>query len=129
MGDSPIVGVETFDHHGDNEHEPFQVSVDSDSGEGSDGEAISITDSQSSVTRPVMSESQDHARHYSCLNLDAMQQSTFTRLRKTAGDILHNAGEDELHIGQQFPNKEAMLFAVKNYTIQMSVEHKVLESE
>ena len=127
MGDDPIACVETFNHHGNDEEEPLQVPVDSDSGEGSNGEAILITDRQPSKALPAMSDSRDHPRHYSCLNLDAMQQSTFIGLREAAQDILHNAGEDELHIGQQFPNKEAMLFTVKNYSIRRSVEHKVLE--
>ena len=78
MGDGPIAGVESFDHHGDDEDEPLQVPVDSDNGEGSDGQAIPITDSQPSAARPVIYKSQDHPHHYSCLNLDAMQQSTFT---------------------------------------------------
>ena len=43
------------------------------------------------------------------------------------GDILGLPGENELHVGQQFPNKEAVLFAIKNYSIRRSVEYKVLE--
>ena len=73
MGDGLIVGLESFDDHIDDEDEPLQVLVDSDSGEGLDGEAAPITDSQPSITQPTMSESQDHPRHYSSLNLDVMQ--------------------------------------------------------
>ena len=42
---------------------------------------------------------------------------------------MDNARENELHIGQQFPNKEVVLFVVKNYSIRRSVEYKVLESD
>ena len=130
MVDGPIAGVESFDHHGDEEDEPLQVPVDSDSGsEGSDGEAPPMTDNQPSEARPAMSDSQNHPRHYSYLNLDAMPQSIYAGGRGTAGNILYNAGEEELHIGQQFPNKDAVLFAVKNYSIRRSVEYKVLESD
>ena len=130
MVNGPIAGVESFDHHGDEEDEPLQVPVDSDSGsEGSDGEAPPMTDNQPSEARPAMSDSQNHPRHYSYLNLDAMPQSIYAGGRGTAGNILYNAGEEELHIGQQFPNKDAVLFAVKNYSIRRSVEYKVLESD
>ena len=57
IGDSPIAGLESFDHHGDDEDELLQAPVDNDSGEGSYGKATPITDSQPSEARPVMSES------------------------------------------------------------------------
>ena len=129
--DGPIAGFESFVDCIDEEEEPIEVPADSDSGEGSDGEAAPITDNQPSITRPTMSQSQDHPRHYSYLNMDAMEQSTHTRPSGSVGggDVFDNAGENELYIGQQFPNKEAVLFAVKNYSIRRSVEYKVLESD
>ena len=81
----PIAGFESFVDRRNEEEELLQVLADSDSNEGSDGKTALITDSQPSVTQPVMSQSQEHSHHYSSLNLDAMQQSTFTGLSGPVG--------------------------------------------
>ncbi|MED6154999.1 hypothetical protein PIB30_001681 [Stylosanthes scabra] len=36
---------------------------------------------------------------------------------------------DEFEVGQQFDDKEAMLMAVKTYSIRRAVEYKILESD
>ena len=70
-----------------------------------------------------------HVSHYSSLNLEAMHGSTFLGINGIVDgdDILGLPRENELEVGQQFPDKEAILFAVKTYSIRRSVKHKVLE--
>ena len=57
--------------------------------------------------------------HYGFLNLEDMHKSTFLGISNIVdgGDILGLSGENELEVGQQFPNKEGVLFAVKTYNI------------
>ena len=45
MGDNPIVGFESFVHHGDDKEELLQVPFDSDNSECSDEEAEHVTES------------------------------------------------------------------------------------
>ena len=73
MGDSPIVGFESFVDHRDDEEELFQVPINSDNSEGSNREVAPITDNQPSMTRSGMSQSQDHLCHYLSLNLNAIR--------------------------------------------------------
>ena len=126
--DGPIAGFDFIVDHEDNEDESLEVPFDSNSGEGSDGDAESVTQSQPLRTQ---SQSHKHVGHYASLNLEAMHDSTFPRFGGPigGGDVLGLPGENELHVGKHFPNKEAVLFAVKNYSIQRSVQYKVLESD
>ena len=73
MGGDTIAGFDSFVDHRDDEEKLLEVLADSDSDENSDGDTTSITDSKPSITRPVMTQSQDHPCHYLSLNLDAMQ--------------------------------------------------------
>ena len=77
------------------------------------------------------SQSHEHVTHYGFLNLEDMHESTFLGISDIVddGDILGLSGENELEVGQQFPNKEGVSFAVKTYNIQRSIEHKFLESD
>ena len=63
------------------------------------------------------------------MNLEAMHVSTFPGFVGVVDgdDISGLTRENELHVGQQFCDKEAVLFSIKNYSIQRSVESKVLE--
>ena len=125
----PIAGYDFIVDNGDEEDEPDEVPDDSDSGE--DGEAVPATRSQSQFGSHSQSQSYAHVSHYDSLNLEAMHESTFPGIESMVGggDILGLAGENELEVGQQFPDKEAVLFAVKTYSIRRSVEYKVLESD
>ena len=63
------------------------------------------------------------------MNLEVMHVSTFPGLLGVVdgGDISGLTRENELQVGQQFCDKEAVLFSIKNCNIQRSVESKVLE--
>ena len=54
MGDDPIAGLKSFDDHRNDKDKPLQVPLDSDSSEGSNGEATPITYSRPSITQPAM---------------------------------------------------------------------------
>ena len=45
------------------------------------------------------------------------------------GEIPTLTGENNLQVGQQFRDKETMLFVINNYGIRRSVEYKILESD
>ena len=123
----PILGYDFNVDDGDDEQESIEVLFDSNSG--SDGVAKPITQSQPSRTQSqFQSQSNEHVGHYSSLNLEAMHTRTFPRFGIVdGGQISSLTGENELEIGQQFRDKKAVLFGIKNSSIRRSVEYKVLE--
>ena len=126
----PISGGDFSVDYGDDEEEPVEIPFDSDSG--SDGVAAEpITESQPYRTQSqFQSQSSEHVGHYSSLNLEAMHARTFPGFSiGGGGEFPSLTGENELQVGQQFRDKEAVLFAIKNYSIRRSVEYKVLESD
>ncbi|MED6129315.1 hypothetical protein PIB30_106700, partial [Stylosanthes scabra] len=79
---------------------------------------------QSSLTQPAITERYDHPGHFTSLNLNAM--------RPDRSFLQGGPDEDptnEFEVGQQFDNKEAVLMAVKTYSIRRAVEYKILESD
>ena len=124
-----VAANRSYDFTIDDEEEPIEVPVDSDSGE--DGEVEPMTQRQPSRTQSQFQpQSSEHVGHYSSLNLEAMCTRTFPSLNiADGGEMPALTGENELQVGQQFPDKEAVLFAIKNYSIRRSVEYKVLESD
>ena len=126
----PISGGDFSVDYGDDEEEPVEIPFDSDSG--SDGVAAEpITESQPYRTQSqFQSQSSEHVGHYSSLNLEAMHARTFPGFSiGGGGEFPSLTGENELQVGQQFRDKEAILFVIKNYSIRRSVEYKVLESD
>ncbi|MED6137910.1 hypothetical protein PIB30_069458 [Stylosanthes scabra] len=79
---------------------------------------------QPSLTQPAITERYDHPGHFTSLHLNVMRQDR---------SFLQGGPDDdptnEFEVGQQFDNKEAVLMAVKTYSIRRAVEYKILESE
>ncbi|MED6111988.1 hypothetical protein PIB30_057466 [Stylosanthes scabra] len=73
---------------------------------------------------PAIIRQYDHAPHFRSLNLEAMNLGSYGFQGGPDDDPV-----DEFEVGQQFEDKEAVLLAVKTYSIRRAVEYKILESD
>ncbi|XP_057730469.1 uncharacterized protein LOC130945785 [Arachis stenosperma] len=69
----------------------------------------------------------DGPSHYQTLNLDAMQADNL--LNPGNGEDYNTNGGVEFQVGHRFRNREAILMAVKNYSIRRNARYRVLESD
>ncbi|MED6114765.1 hypothetical protein PIB30_083627 [Stylosanthes scabra] len=83
-----------------------------------------FTGSSIAFTQPATSERYDCPTHLSSLNLDAMNEHV-SHVQRAPDDDLTTKFE----VGQEFQNKEAVLMAVKMYSINRVVDYKILESD
>lgn len=89
-------------------------------------EIIPLTQTQPFTQSFIRSESQ-RVGHYSSLNMEEVQVTMEDSVG--SGYTMQLSGESPLQEGQQFPNKESVVLAVKNYSIRRGVEYKVYESD
>ncbi|MED6202230.1 hypothetical protein PIB30_103227, partial [Stylosanthes scabra] len=83
-----------------------------------------FTHGQPALTQPAVTKRYDHLGDFTTLNLGAMRPD----------NSYHQRGPDddptsEFEVGQQFDNKEAILIAIKTYSIRRAIEYKILESD
>ncbi|MED6134668.1 hypothetical protein PIB30_039128 [Stylosanthes scabra] len=100
------------------EVEPVNVDVEDEE------ETNYFTHGQPSLTQPAITERYDHPAHFTTLNLEAMRSDNSYGQRGPDDD-----STCEFEIEQQFDNKEAVLIAIKTYSIRRAVEYKILESD
>ena len=117
LQDGLIAGYDFIFDDADDEQEQVEIPFDSNSG--SYGVAEPITQSQLSMNQfQFQSQSSKNVGQYSSLNLEAMYMSTFLGFGIVdGGKIPGLTRENELQVGQQFCDKEAVLFTIKSYSI------------
>ncbi|MED6153883.1 hypothetical protein PIB30_106341 [Stylosanthes scabra] len=74
--------------------------------------------------QPAISRPYDHPGHFRTLNLGAMDLGSHGFQGGPDDDPV-----DEFEVGQEFADKEAVVMAVKTYSIRRAVEYKILESD
>ncbi|MED6173913.1 hypothetical protein PIB30_064201 [Stylosanthes scabra] len=98
---------------------PLEGSVDE-----SNSDTNYFTHGQPALTQPAVTERYDHPGHFTTLNLGAMRPDNSYLQRGPDDDP-----KSEFEVGQQFDNKEAVLIAIKTYSIRRAVEYKILKSD
>ncbi|XP_016171087.1 uncharacterized protein LOC107613548 [Arachis ipaensis] len=71
---------------------------------------------------PSSSGTQQYPRHFSTLNLEALDQ-------QADGGAIIGGSSTEFQIGQSFQNKDEVVLSVKDYSIRRGVEYRVVESD
>ncbi|MED6193147.1 hypothetical protein PIB30_016241 [Stylosanthes scabra] len=150
ISDSNILMTEILDSHdesviGDPATHDYQLNHDSDNDQ-EDNEPVVVPQSeeddeeeedeveeqrvnyfqwaQPAYAQPEMTRQYDHPAHFRSLNLDAMNLGSFGFQGGPDDDPV-----DEFEVGQQFDDKEAVLMAVKTYSIRRAIEYKIIESD
>ncbi|MED6189781.1 hypothetical protein PIB30_099329, partial [Stylosanthes scabra] len=121
-----------LNHDSDNEqedNEPVVVPQGEDDDEEEEDEVEEegvyfFPQSQPAYAQPAIIHQYEHAPHFRSLNLEAMNLGSYGFQGGPDDDPV-----DEFEVGQQFEDKEAVLLAVKTYSIRRVVEYKILESD
>ncbi|XP_016194858.1 uncharacterized protein LOC107635808 [Arachis ipaensis] len=105
---------------GDDESDSEPSIIGDDTDDEEDTRQVGRSQGQSS------SQTQQYSPHFSTLDLEAMNQPTFSGQQLSAihvdGHGMH--GTEEFEIGQRFQSKEEAVLTVKSYNIRRGVEYK-----
>ncbi|MED6119946.1 hypothetical protein PIB30_016325 [Stylosanthes scabra] len=83
-----------------------------------------FTATQPTYAQPAVNQPYDHPKHFSSLNLGAMNQGFYWIQGGHDDDPI-----DEFEVGKQFEDKEVVVLAMKTYSIRRVMEYKILESD
>ncbi|MED6171468.1 hypothetical protein PIB30_040987 [Stylosanthes scabra] len=134
--DESVIGDPTthpylLNHDSDNDkvdNEPEDVPQEEEDGDEEAEEEVQgvnyFGQTQPAYAQPELRQPYDHPTHFRMLNLGAMDIGSHGFQGGPDDDPV-----DEFQVGQEFANKEAVMLAVKTYSIRRAVEYKILESD